>query len=152
MNSSAVLNERALADQIVDELEPLIARQRKAIYKAGCLLAMSSTQLHVLFLLASEGPQPMSHLAEALGVSLPNVTGIVDRMVEHGHVERTRDDEDRRLVVVGMTDAGRRALDEIDLVRRATLARVIAALGSTDQQLVLDAFRRLRAAADQLKD
>jgi DNA-binding MarR family transcriptional regulator len=152
MNSSAIVNQPALTDQILDELEPLIARQRRAIYKAGCLLAISSTQLHVLFLLAAEGPQPMSRLAEALGVSLPNVSGIVERMVEHGHVERTRDDDDRRLVVVGMTDAGRQALDEMDLVRRATLTRVIDALDPTDRQLVLDAFRRLRAAADKLED
>ncbi len=40
----------------------------------------------------------MGRLAERLDVSLPNVTGIVDRMAERGFVERGRDAEDRRVV------------------------------------------------------
>src|SRR5262245_7643752 len=87
-----------LVDQILDQLEPMIARQRKAVALHGCLRAISSTHLHMLFLLTGEGQMTMSRLAEKLGGSLPNVTGIVDRMEERGFVERGRDPEDRRVV------------------------------------------------------
>ena len=40
-----------LVDQVLSQLEPMIARQRRAVAKHGCLRAISSTHLHVLYLL-----------------------------------------------------------------------------------------------------
>jgi DNA-binding MarR family transcriptional regulator len=118
------------------------------VAKAGCLRAISSTQLHVLFVLVSEGPMPMGRLADSLGVSLPNVTGIVDRMVEHGHVERGRDAEDRRVVTVSASEAGRSTVEEIDMIRRRAIARVLERLTPEQQRRALRTFTELRAAVD----
>jgi MarR family transcriptional regulator, temperature-dependent positive regulator of motility len=136
-----------LVEQILDQLEPLIARQRKAVARAGCLRAISSTQLHVLFVLESDGQMPMGRLADLLDASLPNVTGIVDRMVEGGLVERDRDADDRRVVAVRTTAAGRAAVEEIDLVRRRTLGATLARLTPDQQARALQTFTDLRAAA-----
>lgn len=151
MNNSAVANYRTIVEQCLDELQPLIARQRRAVAKQGCLRAISNTHLHVLFLLTTDGPLPMGRLADQLDVSMPNVTGIVDRMVAHGLVDRVRDDDDRRLVMVRATDAGRAAVEEIDLVRRRQLARILESLHPTEQQEALHVFRTLREAADRLE-
>lgn len=136
--------------QIVDQLEPLVARQRRAIAREGCLRAISSTQLHVLFLLTSDGPTTMGRLADALDVSLPNVTGIVDRMVENGLVERNRDSDDRRVVGVGATASGRATVEEIDLFRRRQFAAVLAQLTPDQQRRALETFTELRRAAERL--
>jgi DNA-binding MarR family transcriptional regulator len=135
-------------EEILDQLEPLIARQRRAVARQGCLRAISSTQLHVLFVLECDGPLPMSHLADLLGVSLPNVTGIVDRMVEHGLVERRRDADDRRLVVVSSTAAGRAAAEEIDLVRREQLSKVLERMTEDQLERTLHTFSDLRTALE----
>jgi DNA-binding MarR family transcriptional regulator len=139
-----------IVGQILDQLEPLVARQRRAVAKDGCLRAISSTQLHVLFMLLSDGPTTMSRLAEALEVSLPNVTGLVDRMVEHGLVERGRDDEDRRVVTVFATDAGRSTVEEIELLRRRQLGALLAQLNPDQQRRALKTFTELRLAAERL--
>lgn len=136
--------------QILDQLEPLVTRQRRAIAREGCLRAISSTQLHVLFVLMSDGPTTMSRLADALDVSLPNVTGIVDRMVENGLVERNRDSDDRRVVGVGATAAGRATVEEIDLFRRRQFAAVLAQLTPDQQRRALETFTELRRAAERL--
>jgi DNA-binding MarR family transcriptional regulator len=138
-----------IVEEILDQLEPLVARQRRAIAKEGCLRAISSTQLHVLFMLLSDGPTTMSRLADSLKVSLPNVTGIVDRMVENGLVERGRAD-DRRVITVSATDAGRNTVEEIDLVRRRQLAAVLAQLNPDQQRRALATFTELRRAAERL--
>ncbi len=140
----------SLVERILDELEPLVARQRRAVAREGCLRAISSTQLHVLFILMSDGPLTMSHLAESLNVSLPNVTGLIDRMVEHGLVERGRDSDDRRVVTVSTTTAGCAAVEEIDLVRRRQLAAVLAQLNHDQQRRALETFTELRLAAERL--
>jgi len=152
MNSSVTVNEASLVEQCLDELEPLIARQRKAVAAQGCFRAISNTHLHVLFLLTTEGPLAMGRLADQLGASLPGVSGIVDRMVTHGLLERLRDDDDRRLVVVRATAAGRAAVEEIDMVRRQQLARVLEMLDPAEQEAALRVFRRMHMAANQLSE
>ena len=148
MSEPFVSSEASLVDQILDQLEPVIARQRRAVARHGCLRAISSTHLHVLYVLESDGPMPMSRLAEHLDVSLPNVTGIVDRMVERGLVERGRDADDRRVVTVGVTDSGHETVQEIDSIRRETLGKTLAALTPQQQQRALQTFTDLRAAVE----
>src|SRR6188768_1036581 len=152
MNSSATVNQTSLVEQCLDELEPLIARQRKAVAAQGCLRAISNTHLHVLFLLTTDGPMAMGRLADQLAASMPSVSGIVDRMVSHGLVERLRDDDDRRLVVVRATSAGHAAVEEIDMVRRRQLARVLEMLEPSEQEAALLVFRTMRTAANQLSE
>ena len=139
-----------IVERILDQLEPLIARQRRAVASEGCLRAVSSTQMQVLYLLSCDAPQAMGRLADKLDVSLPNVTGIVDRMVEHGLVERGRDDDDRRVVTVAPTAAGRAAVEEIDGVRRRTLAQLLSRLDPAQQEQALQIFAALRRTAESL--
>lgn len=150
MSELLVADETALVERILDQLEPLIARQRGAVARHGCLRSISATQLHVLYLIESNGTMAMSQLAELLDVSLPNVTGIIDRMVEHGLVERARDEPDRRVVTVQTTPAGRAAVQEIDGVRRKTLGAVLDRLTHEQQLRALQTFTDLRIAADTI--
>jgi MarR family transcriptional regulator, organic hydroperoxide resistance regulator len=139
-----------IVDEILDQLGPVIARQRQALVQAGCYRQISSTHLHVAYMLASRGPSNMSRLADQLDVSLPNLTGIVERMVERGLVERTRPEDDRRTVEVRITDAGRKVLDEIDTVKRQEIANIIGRLTPQQQGRALRAFTDMRVATEQL--
>jgi DNA-binding MarR family transcriptional regulator len=139
-----------IVDEILDQLGPVIARQRQALVQAGCYRQISSTHLHVAYMLASRGPSNMSRLADQLDVSLPNLTGIVERMVERGLVERTRPVDDRRTVEVRITDAGRKVLDEIDTVKRQEIANIIGRLTPQQQGRALRAFTDMRVATEQL--
>jgi DNA-binding MarR family transcriptional regulator len=139
-----------IVDEIVGQLEPLVARQRKSLVEAGCFRHISSTHLHVLYMLATSGRMPMSRLAEQLDVSLPNVTGIVERMVERGMVERSRPEDDRRVVEVRICPSGRALLDEIDMVKRQQMANVINRLSPEQQERALRTFTELRIATEEL--
>lgn len=138
-----------VVEEILEQLEPMIARQRKAVARHGCLRAISSTHLHVLYLLGSDGDMTMSRLAEQLGVSLPNVTGIVDRMEERGFVERGRDPEDRRVVTVRATAGGHEAVGEIDQIRREAMRSILTRLTADQQRRALRTFTDMRAAAEE---
>jgi DNA-binding MarR family transcriptional regulator len=48
----------------------------------------------------------ISHIADALGCSRGNMTGILDRLVRDGYITRSEDAEDRRVVNVAMTEKG----------------------------------------------
>ena len=81
-------------------------------------------QVRVLFTLAEYGEQQAGELAEHLGVAPPTITGITDRLVRQSLIERKEDPRDRRVVLLGLTEEGRRLTSEIAETSRAYLRRV----------------------------
>ena len=69
-------------------------------------LPLSMGQLKSLFFISNEGSTNSRRLAESLGVTPTNVTGIVDRLVKQGLVSRSEDGKDRRVLVLKATRAG----------------------------------------------
>lgn len=107
---------------------------------------VSMSHLHVMSMLERHGELTMSELAETLDVSLSNTTGLVDRMTERGFVERIRVADDRRIVLVRITDAGRRVLAEVDVLKDELLATVLGRLDDTALERVERALEDIRAA------
>ena len=111
-------------------------------------MGISMAQLHILYTLQRSGEMPMSRLADVLQVSLSNATGLIDRIEERGFVERTRVPEDRRMVVIRVTEAGRRMLDEIDAVSTELLRSVFDRIGRNQLSGVARAIAELRRALE----
>ena len=136
----------SIADAVLAELTPLLS-SAKAAWAARCQeRGLSITHFQVLAHLDRHGPMPMGGLADHLGVSLPNATGIVSRMEERGVVERAHDQDDRRRVIVRLTDAGHEFTRELGDIRRAHVTALIEALPPESQENILRAIRDVRAA------
>ncbi|MBA4031709.1 MAG: MarR family transcriptional regulator [Planctomyces sp.] len=77
---------------------------------------LSAQQYNTLRLLRSVHPAGMATLqiADRLISRAPDITRLIDRLEERGLVLRTRRPENRRVVEVALTDAGRQLLDELD--------------------------------------
>jgi len=134
--------ERALRDRIIVDLRAAMAELRCIGSERLMRVGVSMTQLHVISMLDRHGDMPMSRLAEMLDVSLSNATGLVDRLEERGVVERIRVPDDRRVVMVRITAAGRSLLDDVEILRVETLQTVLDQLDEHQ----LDGMAR--AAAD----
>ncbi len=72
---------------------------------------------HIQVLIAlTRGPHSVGQLAEELDVSPPAATQLVDKLAEHGMVDRHHDPEDRRVVLVdyvdGMREVARRIVED----------------------------------------
>ncbi|HYK95136.1 MAG TPA: MarR family transcriptional regulator [Candidatus Dormibacteraeota bacterium] len=107
---------------------------------------VSLSQMHVLWLLQHHGAMSMSRLADLLDVSMSNATGLIDRMEEHGLIERVRVPDDRRIVLVRPAAAGLQALSETESSKRERMRGVIGRLPASEQPIVLAALRSLRRA------
>jgi DNA-binding MarR family transcriptional regulator len=70
------------------------------------------------------GPTIMRDLAGAMNLALSTATNTIDRLVEKGLVERTRVDEDRRIVQVALTEKGQH-LHESFLECRLAMGRTM---------------------------
>jgi DNA-binding MarR family transcriptional regulator len=67
---------------------------------------MSITELHALRHLSAEPMGPVE-LARRLRMTSAASSGVVDRLVSHGHAERRAHPDDGRRTVVVVTDSGR---------------------------------------------
>lgn len=139
-------SERALVNDVIDELTSWNPREFIAAFARWHHGAFSLVHLNVLTLLEAHGPLSMSHLAEALDISVASATGVVDRMETRGLVERRRDSDDRRVVLVYPAAGGRTVFGEIDARRRKGLAKLLEHLTDEDLRGLLQGHRALRAA------
>jgi DNA-binding MarR family transcriptional regulator len=136
---------RALIDEIVAGSAVIAGHQRCAVARRLHRQGISMAHLQTLWILQEHGPQPMTRLADLLGVAVPNATGIIDRMEQRGLVERLRDGADRRVVTVRQMPEGARAVEEIDGWRSDMLVELLDRL-DTDQLL------RLVGGVNQLRE
>src|SRR5207248_3247619 len=68
-------------------------------------------------------------------------TGVIDRLEQHGYVRRERDGDDRRVVWVELTDAGRRVQSEIPAMGEH-MGRAFTALSLRELEQMLEWVRR----------
>ncbi len=92
-------------------------------------------QAKVLYLLTA-GDLHMSELVARLGVTLPTVSGIVDRLVEHGLVGRRAVESDRRRVFVGLTPAGAALIDRFRDLNARQIRDLLSVLDDEDLESV----------------
>jgi DNA-binding MarR family transcriptional regulator len=137
---------KKLVDEVVDEITSWNPREFIAAFSRLQHGQVSLVHLNVLTLLEAMGPLAMSKLAEALDISVASVTGVVDRMEARGLVERQRDADDRRVILVHAADGGRRLFADIDAKRRTGLSKLLSRLSDDELGGLLAGHRALRAA------
>jgi DNA-binding MarR family transcriptional regulator len=99
---------------------------------------------HVQIMIAlTHGPHSVGHLAEVLGVSPPAATQLVDRLVEHGMVERRHDPADRRVVLVDYVPAMRDVARRLMEVRRRRLTEAMERLSDEEARMFVRGLRSL---------
>jgi len=74
------------------------------------------------------GKERMGRIASMAHQCSATMTGIIDRLEGMGLVRRQSNPEDRRSVLVELTDAGRQKLEEVQSARRQRLARILASI------------------------
>jgi DNA-binding MarR family transcriptional regulator len=77
---------------------------------------ISQSQYNILRILRGARPNAVkiSEIAERMITRDPDVTRLVDRLIKQGLVQRERDSEDRRVVLVEITGAGLAMLARLD--------------------------------------
>ncbi len=84
----------------------------------------------------------MGMLAERTHQCSATLTGIIDRLLKMGLVERQRDESDRRLVLVRITERGQQVLHESLLGRFEALKRYLMQLDDENRQQLIQLLRK----------
>lgn len=117
----------------VDDLMARLQRSmtNKAYFKESQLTA---SQVFILRYLDKCPQAKASDIAKVAGLSPGAVTQVCDELVKFGYIERSRSNDDRRVVHIALTDAGAEQLDSVRRRRSEHIARLLTELGPDDAQ------------------
>jgi DNA-binding MarR family transcriptional regulator len=144
----AMAKPQASAQAVRDALEAVafgsVAITSRAIGAVGPELTFAQWRVLVV---VGEKPSgaTVTEIAERLGAEVSPVSRLVSRLVRRGVVTVVKDEHDRRVTRVTVSDAGREIRDAVIERRREFLAEVVAAAGSIEPD-VAAALDRIGAA------
>lgn len=102
-------NELSKTLDDINVMFPVVARKivvaSRVKTKTG-FSEMSSWILHGL----GDGELKPSEISRIFSISKPNVTTLINGLVEGGYVQRSHDDKDRRVIRISITEKGRKLI------------------------------------------
>ncbi len=140
--------ERAAAiERVVATSARLMHRVASAHALEFLGVGVTMSQAKVLYLVEARPGLRMSDLSVRLGVSLSTISGVVDRLVDQGLLDRRDDRTDRRHVVLRITDAGSIQLQLLRELNSGQVRALLSRLDVADLAVIERALDVLAAAA-----
>ncbi|MBG7696691.1 MarR family transcriptional regulator [Streptomyces sp. MC1] len=133
------------SDILIDELYETTHRLRQFVEARLREKGASVARLRAMRMLAqAQKPLRMRDLSEMAGIAARTATTIVDSLERDGLVERVRHPQDRRALLVRLTDEGLRCHREAEEIDRLALAEATAALNTDDREHMRALLARIR--------
>ncbi|HXG50470.1 MAG TPA: MarR family transcriptional regulator [candidate division Zixibacteria bacterium] len=106
-------------------------------------LDLTPPQFYVLATIGYAGGLPFGEIGAKMMVTVSNLTGIVDRLEEKKLVARKRDERDRRVVHVVLTEKGVRLYKSTIPLFERSVAQIFSALDPAQQKELSALLRKL---------
>jgi DNA-binding MarR family transcriptional regulator len=101
------------------------------------------SRIKALYAFRGQDSSTMTELADNIGAKLPSMTMMIDNLAEEGLVERARDEQDRRKVIVRLTDKGLQIREEFLEQRKQIAQQLFAKLSKEDEQELMRLLERV---------
>jgi MarR family transcriptional regulator, organic hydroperoxide resistance regulator len=142
------MEKEALLKEIIDN-QRLINRYLQR-YNPDVWMGLNLTiaQVKSLFYILSEGTINFRQLSAAMKVTPSNVTGIIDRLVEQDLVTRTENPEDRRMLMLRLTEKGENLINNLREHRLNEMSSIVSKMSKEDLEIVRKGFSVLAKAVE----
>jgi DNA-binding MarR family transcriptional regulator len=108
-------------------------------------------QLRLVHLLLANDRMSVGGLAAELNTTPASVTGLTDRLVTRGLVEREHDPDDHRVVRLTLTPKGRRMIEELQTVAAGYLTQVFEQMDGRQLSSLVDCLEAFCSAAQTVQ-
>lgn len=107
---------------------------------------ISIQQFRTMKIIENNEGASLSLVSERLGATLSAASKIVDGLVEHGYISRDLAEDDRRRLILSITDTGKRAVESVHLETIVCLADKLSGLSTGECAMLNLAMDILRSA------
>jgi DNA-binding MarR family transcriptional regulator len=105
---------------------------------------LTGPQIHVVACLGVAAQAiAMTDLGHRICASAPTMTGLIDRLERQGLVSRERDESDRRVVLIALTDAGRAAFRALEEDAGEKIAGLLSCLSPDERETFVRLIGRI---------
>jgi DNA-binding MarR family transcriptional regulator len=137
------------ARKVVDTL-PLFSRFIAAEMRRQENLQISMPQLKLLSFLSFNPGSSLSGAAEDLAVTPATASNLVDRLVKRGYVSRVEDPQERRRVLLSLTESGTAHLETCRKFAQESIAVLFADLPEAKLAQVKEGLAILKEAFEEV--
>lgn len=144
-----------VGDEATDELvTALLTASRVLVAVAARSLAehnesVTITQFRTLVVLGNRPNLSLNQLADELGVNASTAMRMTNRLLKSDLVTRRDNPDDRREILLALTDAGRQIVDTVTGRRRAEINRIVRAMPTPHRAELIAALRSFADAAGE---
>jgi DNA-binding MarR family transcriptional regulator len=125
-------------------LSPILVRGLRLLTSIEALgQEYSFSQAMILQALMMQKESRMNDLAQFLGLSKANASGLVDRLVKKGLIEREHGVEDRRVVFVRLTAKGLTVARGLAKVQRQGLSQMMRRIPEPDLKVFIETLEQM---------
>ncbi|MCX6655279.1 MAG: MarR family transcriptional regulator [Candidatus Bathyarchaeota archaeon] len=148
MSDSSARNKM---DQMLDDIYSVIPLFHRTVLKPDHLShSPMSSDFKVMRILMRHGPLPMSKIGIWLGISKPNMTSIIDKLIVEGRVERWQDPKDRRVVEVNLTPKGQSYMQDCWKEARDSIRTKLSTLSDDEMNTLYASLENIRIILPKL--
>lgn len=137
------MNIRTMLNEVLVRLFRNINAIEESVIKQNEYQNITTNDMHVIEAIGMEEPKNMTAVARSLMVTTGTLTIAVNGLVKKGFVERTRSEEDRRVVLVSLTEKGRKAYESHQRFHEEMVEAVTKELSHEEQVILEQALSRL---------
>ncbi len=119
---------------------------RKMLYPEEWIkldLQLSKSELLTLLQVDRNGEIIMSRIADYINIPMSTATGLIERLVKKGYIERVRNESDRRIVTIRLSEEGKKLAGEIKARISEVIGTVLEALTEEEKKLLMSVFTKL---------
>jgi DNA-binding MarR family transcriptional regulator len=151
LGTAELLSDEEELDQLVTAL--LTASRALVGVSARSLVdveeTVTVTQFRTLVVLRAHGVSRLNRLSDRLQVNASTALRTVERLMAVGLVDRRENPDDRREVVIELTDRGRQLVDEVTARRRRAIEAIVRSMPVEQRAAMVEALLAFAEAADE---
>ena len=140
------MNQLTQQTKQIAELLPKISKNLQIVpllneVKPG----LTTSQLIILLILRDmkNAALPVGKLAQELAISFPAVSGIIDRLYRDKLIERSHSTQDRRIVLVKLSDTGKDIIEKLLHSFETIIFDILKKIPEMDRQSIINATQRV---------
>lgn len=139
--------DETLKDQLLVQmqstLETLLMRIKQEAQQLNEPENLAGGQFYLLFNLFQKGTCNASEVANMIGITSGAVTGMTDKLVSMGLIQRERSETDRRVVLFTITDKGNETIKRIRDQRFNRITELFRQISNNDLETTINVFNKI---------
>lgn len=140
---------RELLPEYIFGIMPIL---RRKLLKRHPACELPHQQMNVLIHISHNDGQAMNHYGHKMSISKPNMTKVVNRLIEGGFVTRGKDKHDRRIITLHMTIEGKKIVDNHWNDMKAQIMASTRQLSDAEMQALYDSFETIKEIFEKLDE